>query len=129
MLGRMEAETSRNVCALIAGMIFVDGELHPNEQKLYDRVRAQFGVGDDVSIAPVTDHDEAIATLRALPEADRDTTLSLLIEAAVADGMLHPAERILIGSLAAELGIDEAAIDERLTAALDFASFGATSGA
>lgn len=114
----MDQDQSRSVCEILAGLIFADGELHEDEGRLLSRVKARFGLAEDAVVQPAADINAAIVKLRGLSEADRHETLSLLIEAAAADGVLHPAERILIGAVADELGVPEAALDARLRAAL-----------
>ena len=114
----MDDRKSRDICESIAGLIFADGELHPGEEKFYKRLLVRFGLPEDTKIDAVENAAEALLKLRALPEADRLETLSLLMQAAAADGVLHPAERVLIGAVGDELGIDEDEIDRRLHAAM-----------
>ncbi len=114
----MNEAQSRGVCEILAGLIFADGELHDAERALLERVKRRFGLPESFEPAPATDPEAALEKLRALSEADRHETLSLLIEAASADGVLHHAERVLIGAIGDELGVDEAVIDARLRAAL-----------
>lgn len=114
----MNRDESRSVCEILAGLLFADGELHPEEALLLDRVKERFGLAPDAVIQPAADVDTALSKLRALPEADRHQTLELLIEAAAADGVLHPAERILLGAVADELGVPDARVDARLREAL-----------
>jgi uncharacterized tellurite resistance protein B-like protein len=70
------------------------------------------------AVAPITDQAEALAQLRDLPESARHETLELMVEAAAADGLLHPAERILIGAVADELGLSQDEVDDKLGQAL-----------
>lgn len=113
----MDATTSRSVCRIILGLCVADGELAPAEERFFERLLARFGL-PRAEVAPITDHDEALAELRRLPDTARHETLGLLVEAAAADGVLHPAERILIGAVAEELGIADAEVEERLMTAL-----------
>jgi uncharacterized tellurite resistance protein B-like protein len=114
----MDATTSRQVCEIIVGLLLADGELHANEAKFLARVRARFGIGSDVDIVPVTDPNASIARLRGLSAEARYETLSLLIDAAGADGVLHPAERIFLGAVGEELGVSEDDLDARIATAL-----------
>jgi uncharacterized tellurite resistance protein B-like protein len=117
----MDDRKSRDICEIIAGLIFADGELHPGEEKFYKRLLVRFGLPEETKVEAVKNPTEALAKLRTLPEADRLETLSLLMQAAAADGVLHPAERVLIGAVGAELGIEEEEIDRRLQAAMTHA--------
>ncbi len=110
----MDANTSREVCEIIMGLLLVDGELHQEEARFLARVRSRFGLSHDTKIAPVKDAAEALAKLRGLDAEDRNETLSLMIAAAGADGVVHHAERILLGTIAEELGIDEEELERRL---------------
>jgi uncharacterized tellurite resistance protein B-like protein len=114
----MDERTSRNICEIISGLIFADGVLHPEEERLLARVLVRFGLPADTKVEPVKDVADALGKLRTLSEPNRLETLSLLIDAAAADGVLHPAERILIGAVGDELGIDDEEIDKRLQLAL-----------
>jgi uncharacterized tellurite resistance protein B-like protein len=114
----MDTETSQKVCEIIAGLLFADGEFHSEEAKFFSRLLARFGLSSDTKVNRVEDADAAIARLRELEATDRTETLSLLIDAAVADGVVHPAERILIGAVGEELGVSEEVIEARLKLAL-----------
>lgn len=113
----MDDRKSRDICEIIAGLIFADGELHPGEQKFYQRMLERFGLPKDAELEPI-DPPVALEKLRGLAPPDRVETLRLLMEAAAADGVLHPAERVLIGAVGDELGVSEDEIDLRLQAAL-----------
>ncbi|MBL8743473.1 MAG: TerB family tellurite resistance protein [Myxococcales bacterium] len=113
----MDERKGRDICAIIAGLIFADGELHPGEAKFYERMLERFGLPRDVKLEPVPS-DIALEKLKSLAPADRVETMRLLMEAAAADGVLHPAERVLIGAVGDELGVSEDELDMRLQAAL-----------
>lgn len=114
----MDAETSRRACEIISGLLFADGELHPSEERFFRALLARFGLPAETRASAALDEEGALAKLRALPEAARRETLGLLIEAAAADGTLHPAERVLIGAVADELGVSEEEVDRDLKRAL-----------
>ncbi len=113
----MDQTTSRTVCRIILGLTMADGELHPGEERFLERLMERFGLQRS-AVEPVVDPAEALAQLRSLPEATRHDTLALMVEAAAADGLLHPAERILIGAVADELGLPQSEVDEKLGQAL-----------
>lgn len=113
----MDDRKSRDICEIIAGLIFADGELHPGEQKFYQRMLERFGLPKDAKLEPI-EPAVALEKLRNLPPPERVETLRLLMDAAAADGVLHPAERVLIGAVGDELGVSEDEIDIRLQAAL-----------
>ena len=114
----MDTETSQRVCEIIAGLLFADGDFHTEEAKFFSRLLARFGLPSDTKVDHIEDAAAAIARLRELGATERNETLALLIEAAVADGVVHPAERILIGAVGEELGVSEEVIDARLKLAL-----------
>lgn len=114
----MDASTSRQVCEIIAGLLFADGELHPEEAKFFGRLLTRFGMPEDTRVTPVADPASAVARLRQLDPAAQSETLTLLIAAAGSDKVLHPAERILLGAVAEELGVGEEELDKRLQEAL-----------
>ena len=114
----MDPQTSRRACEIIASLLFADGELHPSEERFFKSLLTRFGLPADTKISSSHDEAAALTILRELPEPARRETLTLLIEAAAADGNLHPAERILIGAVADELGVSEEQVDADLRRAL-----------
>jgi uncharacterized tellurite resistance protein B-like protein len=110
----MDETTSRQVCEIIAGLIFADGDLHERELAFLARLRARFGLSDAVKLVPPRRSEDALSMLRVLEPEVRKETLSLLIAAAAADGIIHPAERILLGAVAEELDVSEQDLDARL---------------
>lgn len=114
----MDENTKRQVCELIAGMLHADDELHPDEATFFKRVLKRFGLPEDTEIRPITDHAAVVRKLAALPTDSKGETLDLLVIAAAADGQIVPAERIFLGVVADELGIDQDVLDEKVHDAL-----------
>ena len=118
MFSDMDANTSREVCEIIMGLLLADGDLHQDEARFLVRVRARFGLSHEMKIVAAKDAGEALEKLRRLGVDDRNEALSLMIAAAGADGVIHHAERILLGAVAEELGIGEEELEQRLQAAV-----------
>ena len=115
---RVDSALRHNVCRLIAGLVVSDDDFAPEEEAFIERLLKRFGVSDRDTIFPIVSHDEAAAQMRALPPAVQEETMALLIEAAVADGKVVDEERAYLRVAAGVLGIDEAALDRRIAAAL-----------
>ena len=115
--GRMDEETARRVCSLIAGVICVDSEMSPDERSFLKRVMAQCGLETDTALAPTYGEDVA-AELAQLPEQIRGQVLDLVIQAAAADGKIVPNERAIVDVIAKELGVSQEDIIERFRRAL-----------
>ena len=113
----MNEETGRRVCALIAGVVCSDDEMSPEERRFLKRVLEKFGLETDTALMPTYAEDVA-AELAQLPEATRWEALDLVIQAAAADGKIVPAERAIVDTIAAELGVDQDVIVERFRRAL-----------
>lgn len=115
---RVDTTLRHNVCRLIAGLVVSDDDFAPEEEAFIERLLVRFGVSDRDAIFPIIAHDEAAGEMRALPAAVQEEALALLIEAAVADGRVADEERAYLGVVGEAMGLDAAAIDARLAAAL-----------
>lgn len=111
----------RRVCELVAGIIATDQELHPAELRFMLRTFERFGIAtgaDDEALCPAVSCAAAARAMAQLPEAMRRETMELLIESAVVDGKVVPAERTLLEAVANAAGLPLDDIDDRLTDAL-----------
>jgi uncharacterized tellurite resistance protein B-like protein len=113
----MDEEIGRRVCSLIAGVICSDDKMSPEERDFLKRVLVKFGFETVTALMPTYGGDVA-AELALLPETTRWETLDLVIQAAVADGQIVPAERAIIDIIAKELGVPKEDIIERFKRAL-----------
>ncbi len=114
----MEAELARTVCRLVAGLVVTDDDFAPEEEAFIDRMLARFGVGDREAIFPIVSSEEAAAKVRELPPAVQQEALVALVEAAVADGKVVDEERGYLVSVGEAMGLDAAAVERRIVAAL-----------
>ena len=114
----MDVELRHTVCRLIAGLVVSDDDFAPEEETFIERMLERFGVSDRETIFPIVAHDEAAARMRELPPAVQQEAMDLLIEAAAADGKITDEETAYLGIVGEVLGLDAAAIDKRLEAAL-----------
>jgi uncharacterized tellurite resistance protein B-like protein len=112
----VDDQLGKDVCRLIAGILIADYELDPKEDEFLDRLlRAmKFPDIERSSIKPVSGKSEAAAMMRRLPPDARELAFKLLLEAAVADGMVHDDEREYVHAIAAELGMSKDDIDQKL---------------
>jgi uncharacterized tellurite resistance protein B-like protein len=117
----MDAVTRRRVCELIAGIIATDGELHPDELLFMVQTFAAFEVAtgeDDEAVCPTTTSMEAAKLMGELPEDARAEALSLLMDSAVADGKVVPAEREYLLAVGRAAGVSRDDIDDKIAEAL-----------
>jgi uncharacterized tellurite resistance protein B-like protein len=112
----LDDKLRKDVCRLIAGILIADYDLDPKEDEFLDRLlrSMEFPDIERSSIKPVSGKSEAAAMMRKLPPDARDTALSLLLEAAVADGTVHDDEREYVHTIAEELGMSKDDIDRKL---------------
>lgn len=112
----MDKRIAKTVCELVAGVLYADGEVHPAEGKLFGRILKAFD--DPVDFGACLRADlrgaEAAEALAALPVAIREKTFELIIEAAVADGKVDPAEQRYLAPLATAMGWSAEELDERI---------------
>jgi uncharacterized tellurite resistance protein B-like protein len=106
---------------LVAGILVADDALTATEGGFINRLfeRLGFDPSERGKTFPIVDGDEAAEALASLPADARDEALALLMEAAMADGVVVDKERRHLVKVAASLGLDEAQVDERLAALTD----------
>jgi uncharacterized tellurite resistance protein B-like protein len=113
----MNDRTRRRVCELVAGIIATDREFHPDELQFLLRTFRTFGIAtgaDDEAVSPTTTTFEAAKAMSELPLDVREEAMDLLVDTAVCDGKVVPAERAFLFAVARAAGIDEDRIDERI---------------
>jgi len=114
----VDTELRHNVCRLIAGLVVADDDFSPEEEAFIERMLKRFDIGDREAIFPIVAHDEAAARMRELPASVQEEALTLLLEAAAADGKIADEETAYLRAVGEALGLDAAAIDQRAAAAL-----------
>jgi len=116
----MDDALRRQVCRLIAGLVVSDDDLDEKEDAFLDRLLGRFGIplGERDSIFPIVDRADATEAMKSLPPEAQQEAISLLIEAAAADGKIAPEERAYLDTVAAVVGLDAAGLDARIKAAL-----------
>jgi uncharacterized tellurite resistance protein B-like protein len=112
----VDKELRQKICRLIAGIVVSDDDLEASEEAFLDRMLAKFEIpqSERDTIFPIVDREEAAAAIRALPGDLQKTVLSLLIEAAAADGKIAPEERTYLKVVADEMGVEAAEVDREL---------------
>ena len=108
------------LCRLVAGILLADDHLADDEKTFLDRVYARSGVPveERESIRPIP-VGEASAALRDLPREVQTQVAALLVEAAVADGVIDARERVYLLVVAAAMGIDAVAMEQRIARRLE----------
>ncbi len=114
----MDAELRHTVCRLVAGLVVSDDDFAPEEEAFIERMLARFGVPDRAMIFPILDKSDAAASVRALPREVQEEALATLIGAAIADGKVVDEERVYLRAVGSAMGLDDAAVDARVDAAL-----------
>lgn len=94
-------------CHLLAQLLASDMIMTDEERAFLDRAmtRLDLTAEERDKVQHFEDGGEAEATMRALPEADRQALLDELVGAALADGQLTPAETALVKKIAESLGL------------------------
>lgn len=112
----MDEALAHKLCQLVAGIVVSDEDLDPAEEAFVDRMLSKFGlnVSDREVIFPLVDSEEASREIAALPEKVQGEALSLLVEAACADGKIADEEREYLYAVADALKVEHSDIDKRL---------------
>ena len=116
----MNKEVARKVCELVAGILAADGEMHPAEGKLLGRVVKALGDPFDFGqhVQPMVRGSDAAHAVAELPQDVRDEALELMIEAAIVDGKVLPAEQQYLAAVAQAMQLDPDELDERIAGRL-----------
>ena len=112
----MSPEEQAKIIELVEAVIGADGVIVDEERAFLQRVLERFRISADdrpAGIAPSAP-GRATLTLRSLPPDTQVRVMALLVDAAVADGCVSPEERAMLLASAAALGIDAAALEERI---------------
>jgi uncharacterized tellurite resistance protein B-like protein len=118
----MDAQTRRHICELVAGIIATDKELHPAELEFLLKTFATFGIAkgnEDEAICPAVSRVEAAKAMAELPPGVRREAMGLLVQSAVVDGKVVPAEREYLVAVSRAADFSEDELDALLTDALD----------
>jgi uncharacterized tellurite resistance protein B-like protein len=117
----MDEQERLRVCQLIEAVIAADGVISQAEHDFLRRAAQRFEVTFEVAEVgpigdggPVSDPGRASVMLRELPKDAQARVMAILVESAVTDGEVHPAEHALLLVAAAALGIDATAVEERI---------------
>jgi uncharacterized tellurite resistance protein B-like protein len=104
----------------VAGLVVADDDLDDQEDAFITRMLARFGIPEDQreSIFPIIDREEAAAEIKTLPSEVQREALTLLIEAAVADGKVVEEEQDYLVTVGQALGISPREIMTRLEKAM-----------
>lgn len=116
----MDDDTKRKVAQLVAGIVVTDDILDPKEEAFVDRMLERFGIDDEerAVIFPILDADEAAERFDRMSAEVQQEAMTLLIEAAAADGEIVPEERAYLAAVAKVAGVADDELEARLTAAL-----------
>jgi tellurite resistance protein len=112
----MSPEEQAKIIELVEAVIGADGVVTEEENAFLKRVIERFRLSPDDRTGGIvaSDPGRATLTLRALAPDTQIRVMALLVDAAVADGCVSPEERALLLASAATLGIDAAALEERI---------------
>ncbi len=94
-------------CHLLAKLLASDMIMTDEERAFLDRTMDRLDLTEEERdrVLHFEDAEGAEATMRALPEADRQVVLDDLVGAALADGQLTSAETALVKKIAESLGL------------------------
>jgi len=110
----------RKICQLVAGILVSDDDFADAERSFLQRIYARFGLPPDewAEVQPIA-VGAAAATLRELPADTHAKVVALLVEAAIADGVVDARERVYLLVVAAAMGIDAIAMEQRIAKRLE----------
>ena len=81
-------------CLLVSKVLVADGMVTEDERGFLDEVMNRFGLslGERLDVVDLKGLDDALPIVLALPVAERQALVDLLVDAASADGHLSPHE-------------------------------------
>lgn len=115
----MDPSDRRRICQLVAGMIVSDDHVAEAEKSFLRRIFVRFGLpAEEAARVEPIDAGAASAALRRLPAEVQAKVVALLVEAAIADGVVDPRERAYLLVAAAALGIAADEMEGRIAGRL-----------
>ena len=116
----MDVADRLKVCQLVAGVLHSDDDYAPVEEHFLARVYRRFGLPPEQweQVQPIP-MGAASAALRELPPDAHTKIAALLVEAAIADGVVDARERVYLLVAAAAMGIDPIAMEQRIARRLE----------
>jgi uncharacterized membrane protein YebE (DUF533 family) len=116
----VDVEDRRRICRLVAGLLVSDDEFAPAEKSFLQRIYARFGLPPDEweKLEPIP-VGEASGALHELPAEMHTRVAALLVEAAIADGVIDARERVYLLVAAAAMGIDAVEMEQRIAKRLE----------
>ena len=95
-------------CLLVAKVLLADGMITDEEREFLDDLMRKLGLTDaeQKRVGALEGVADAEGVARALPEADKQALLDLLVDAAAVDGRLARRELSIVQRLAAALGVE-----------------------
>jgi uncharacterized membrane protein YebE (DUF533 family) len=116
----MDISDRRSICQLVAGILVSDELVTEEEEVFLQRVYVRFGLAAEEArtVQPI-EAGAASAALRQLPEQVQAKVVALLVEAAIADGVVDGRERAYLLVAAAALGIEADVMERRIASRLE----------
>ncbi len=96
-------------CLLVSKVLVADGMMTENERAFLDRAMKGMGLDENERKKGVNldDWDKAEPVVAKLSEQERRDLVSMLVDAASADGKLSPLELATVKRITKELGLEE----------------------
>ncbi len=113
---RMDDETKRLLCRMVAGLVASDEEFTDSERAFVEKVLGEFGIPEEEwdAIYPLVDPDEARAEIAKLNGTAREMAVNLLVQAAAADGKIVEEELRYLNSVVDAMAVHSSVIEFRL---------------
>jgi uncharacterized tellurite resistance protein B-like protein len=95
-------------CLLVSKVLVADGMMTENERAFLDRAMKGLGLDEEErkKVVNLDGWDQAEPVVAKLSETERRELLSMLVDAASADGKLSPLELATVKRITAELGLE-----------------------
>ncbi len=89
-------------CHLLAEVLAADGMMAESEREILEAEMERLGLGEAErdQVRHFEGAGEAVATVAALPESERQGVVDALVDAALVDGKLTPAETAVVKRIA-----------------------------
>lgn len=122
----MDYEQRNAIVDMVEATLGSDGVISDAEREFLKRLIRKFGLSEDQRADRVvmSSAGRTTGTLRKFSHDDQLRIVALLVDAAVADGVVVPEERALLLAAAAALGIEACALEERIAKRLAAVSNG-----
>ena len=94
------------IVVILSRIMRADGIIHPKEEEYMNKVYAELGIAiSDMEDITNLDYIQAMSIVNKMEKENKEYACSLFITMSMADGYIHPLEKLIIDQFHTTIGI------------------------